>query len=152
MTLNYSSSIDGAKLSGNHMTLLLDGTVPLMVKSFNQEFTSGKRTLKTYIPTKKLNSQEVSTSSSKTLNTLNKKGNLDILRLPFFFGIEFALVMRNVCMFEKNRPMKKIFIPIGICATLLLSSCDVLEGVAGDLVGTESGTTTPALSNGEVIK
>ncbi len=56
-------------------------------------------------------------------------------------------------MFEKNRSMKKIFIPIGICATLLLSSCDVLEEVAGGLVGTGGdGTTTPSLSNGEVIK
>lgn len=57
-------------------------------------------------------------------------------------------------MFDKNRPMKKLFIPLGICASLLLSSCDVLEDVAGGLLeGTGDGTTsTPGLSNGEVIK
>lgn len=48
--------------------------------------------------------------------------------------------------------MKKIIIPIGICATLILSSCDVLNDVAGVVLdGSETGTTTPALTNGEVI-
>jgi hypothetical protein len=49
--------------------------------------------------------------------------------------------------------MKKIIIPIGICASLILSSCDVLNDVAEVIVdGSESGETTPALTNGEVIQ
>ena len=49
--------------------------------------------------------------------------------------------------------MKKIIIPIGICASLILSSCDVLNDVAGVVIdGSEtSGNTTPALTNSEVI-
>ena len=49
--------------------------------------------------------------------------------------------------------MKKIIIPIGICASLILSSCDVLNDVAG-VVLDGSGTTTdtkPSLTNSEVI-
>jgi len=49
--------------------------------------------------------------------------------------------------------MKKIIIPIGICASLILSSCDVLNDVAEVLVdGSETSETTPALTNGEVIQ
>lgn len=49
--------------------------------------------------------------------------------------------------------MKKIIIPIGICASLILSSCDVLNDVAEVLVdGTETtGETKPSLTNSEVI-
>lgn len=48
--------------------------------------------------------------------------------------------------------MKKIIIPIGICASLLLSSCDVLNDVAGVVLdGTETTDTKPSLTNGEVI-
>lgn len=50
--------------------------------------------------------------------------------------------------------MKKIIIPIGICASLILSSCDVLNDVAGVVIdGSETGTAdgTPALTNTEVI-
>lgn len=48
--------------------------------------------------------------------------------------------------------MKKIIIPIGICATLILASCDVLNDVAGVVLdGTETTDTKPALTNGEVI-
>lgn len=48
--------------------------------------------------------------------------------------------------------MKKIIIPIGICASLILSSCDVLNDVAEVLVdGSETSETKPSLTNGEVI-
>lgn len=49
--------------------------------------------------------------------------------------------------------MKKIIIPIGICASLILSSCDVLNDVAGVVLeGSESGTDAkPSLTNTEVI-
>ncbi|MDG1332986.1 MAG: DUF4197 domain-containing protein [Crocinitomicaceae bacterium] len=49
--------------------------------------------------------------------------------------------------------MKKIIIPIGICASLILSSCDVLNDVAEVVLdGSEtSNEGTPALTNGEVI-
>jgi hypothetical protein len=74
------------------------------------------------------------------------------LRYPFFFGIDFALVQEMFVILKKIEPMKKIFIPIGICATLLLSSCDVLEGMTDIITdGTDTGTGTPALTNGEVI-
>lgn len=47
--------------------------------------------------------------------------------------------------------MKKILIPFGICALLTVASCDVLEEVA-DTVLTDTGeTSTPALTNTEVI-
>ncbi len=49
--------------------------------------------------------------------------------------------------------MKKIIIPIGICASLILTSCDVLNDVAEVLVdGTETTDTKPSLTNGEVIQ
>ena len=49
--------------------------------------------------------------------------------------------------------MKKIIIPIGICASLILTSCDVLNDVAEVLVdGTETAETKPSLTNGEVIQ
>lgn len=50
--------------------------------------------------------------------------------------------------------MKKIIIPIGICASLIFAtSCDVLNDVAEVIVdGSETGETKPALSNGEVIQ
>jgi hypothetical protein len=49
--------------------------------------------------------------------------------------------------------MKKIIIPIGICVSLILSSCDVLNDVAGVVLdGTETtDDTKPSLTNGEVI-
>lgn len=49
--------------------------------------------------------------------------------------------------------MKKIIIPIGICASLILSSCDVLNDVAGVVLdGTETADNSkPSLTNGEVI-
>jgi hypothetical protein len=48
--------------------------------------------------------------------------------------------------------MKKIFIPFTILAALTLTSCDVLEEAAGVLTTDNTGnTSTPALSNGEVI-
>ncbi|MCJ8291744.1 MAG: DUF4197 domain-containing protein [Crocinitomicaceae bacterium] len=49
--------------------------------------------------------------------------------------------------------MKKIIIPIGICASLILSSCDVLNEVAGVVLdGTETADNSkPSLTNGEVI-
>lgn len=49
--------------------------------------------------------------------------------------------------------MKKIIIPIGIFASVVLTSCDVLNDVAEVMIdGTEtSGETKPALTNGEVI-
>lgn len=49
--------------------------------------------------------------------------------------------------------MKKIIIPIGIVASLVLTSCDVLNDVAGDVLnGSEtSGETKPSLTNLEVI-
>lgn len=47
--------------------------------------------------------------------------------------------------------MKKIFLPLGIVATIAITSCDVLNE-ATDILLTDSGTnTTPALTNGEVI-
>ena len=49
--------------------------------------------------------------------------------------------------------MKKIIIPIGICTSLILSSCDVLNEVAGVVLdGTETADNSkPSLTNGEVI-
>lgn len=48
--------------------------------------------------------------------------------------------------------MKKIFLSIGIVLVTLLYSCDVLEEVADGLVNTNNTeSTTPALSNAEVI-
>ena len=49
--------------------------------------------------------------------------------------------------------MKKIIIPIGICTSLILASCDVLTDVAEVIVdGSETAETKPALTNGEVIQ
>ena len=47
--------------------------------------------------------------------------------------------------------MKKLFIPLGIVLTLVVSSCDVLEETASALLNDGSGTSTPSLTNGEVI-
>jgi hypothetical protein len=49
--------------------------------------------------------------------------------------------------------MKKIIIPIGICASLILTSCDVLNDVAGVVLdGSETSTDAkPSLTNTEVI-
>ncbi len=48
--------------------------------------------------------------------------------------------------------MKKIILPIGICATLMISSCDVMNEVAGVMLeGTGEDTSKPALTNTEVI-
>ena len=47
--------------------------------------------------------------------------------------------------------MKKIFVPFTIVAALAFTSCEVLEEAA-DILTTDTGsTTTPSLSNGEVI-
>lgn len=49
--------------------------------------------------------------------------------------------------------MKKIILPIGICATLFVSSCDVMNEVAGVMLEGTEGTDSskPALTNAEVI-
>lgn len=48
--------------------------------------------------------------------------------------------------------MKKIFIPFTIVAALAFTSCDVLEEAADILITDDGSTsTTPSLSNGEVI-
>lgn len=49
--------------------------------------------------------------------------------------------------------MKKIILPIGICATFIFSSCDVMNDVAGVMLeGTGTNEPTkPALTNTEVI-
>lgn len=56
-------------------------------------------------------------------------------------------------MFEKNQPMKKFILPIGILVAATFSSCDVLEEAAGVLVAPEGTTEAakPSLTNGEVI-
>lgn len=49
--------------------------------------------------------------------------------------------------------MKKIIIPIGICASLFLSSCDVMNDVAGVVLdgSGNNDSSKPALTNAEVI-
>lgn len=47
--------------------------------------------------------------------------------------------------------MKKTIIPVTIFSLMFFSSCDVMNDVAGVLVDTPGGTSTPALTNGEVI-
>lgn len=48
--------------------------------------------------------------------------------------------------------MKKVFLIAGLFSAITLTpSCDVLEEVAGDIISTDTGSTTPQLSNGEVI-
>ena len=48
--------------------------------------------------------------------------------------------------------MKKIFIPLALFVGVSFTSCDVVNEVAGTLIeGGETGTSTPALTNGEVI-
>ncbi len=44
--------------------------------------------------------------------------------------------------------MKRLFIPIAIISSILVTSCDVLEDVANEMLSTDS--TTPALTEGEV--
>ena len=46
--------------------------------------------------------------------------------------------------------MKKIIFPV-LLSTLALSSCDVLNDVASAVLEPTTGTTTPSLTNGEVI-
>ena len=47
--------------------------------------------------------------------------------------------------------MKKLILSITIGTTMLLGSCDVLNEAANILVTDDSGTTTPSLTNTEVI-
>tara|TARA_R110002072_G_scaffold302977_1_gene490592 strand:+ start:2076 stop:2816 length:741 start_codon:yes stop_codon:yes gene_type:complete len=47
--------------------------------------------------------------------------------------------------------MKKVFLSIGIIASLGLSSCDVLNEAAGVILTEDSGTSAPSLTNTEVI-
>ena len=44
--------------------------------------------------------------------------------------------------------MKRLFIPIAIISSIIVTSCDVLEDVANEMLSTDS--TTPALTEGEV--
>lgn len=48
--------------------------------------------------------------------------------------------------------MKKIIIPIGICASLFMTSCDVMNDVAGVVLdGSSNESSKPKLTNTEVI-
>jgi Protein of unknown function (DUF4197) len=48
--------------------------------------------------------------------------------------------------------MKKIFIPLGLITVLAVSACDVLEEAASDILTSDGGgSSTPGLTNGEVI-
>lgn len=47
--------------------------------------------------------------------------------------------------------MKKIFLPIGIVAALSITSCEILEEASDILLSDDTTTTTPSLTNGEVI-
>ena len=53
-------------------------------------------------------------------------------------------------MFEKNLNMKTLIITIGLTATVIITSCDVLDEAA-NIVLTEDGSSKPALTNEEVI-
>ncbi len=46
--------------------------------------------------------------------------------------------------------MKKLLIPITIVAALVITSCDVLETAANDILTTDGGSSEPALTEGEV--
>jgi len=48
--------------------------------------------------------------------------------------------------------MRKLIIPITVAAALVITSCDVLESAAGDILTTSSGTSEPKLTEAEVTK
>jgi hypothetical protein len=54
-----------------------------------------------------------------------------------------------LCIFEKKLVMKKLFLLISI--GFILTSCDVLEDVASTVLAPGDGSSTPALTNGEVV-
>ena len=49
--------------------------------------------------------------------------------------------------------MRKLSIVLGLLSMLTFTQCDILEDVAGEVIngGGDGGTTTPSLTNGEVI-
>lgn len=46
--------------------------------------------------------------------------------------------------------MKKLLIPITVIAALVITSCDVLESAANDILTTDGGSSEPSLTEGEV--
>lgn len=46
--------------------------------------------------------------------------------------------------------MKKLIIPITVFAALVVTSCDVLESAANDILTTDGGSSQPSLTEGEV--
>ncbi len=46
--------------------------------------------------------------------------------------------------------MKKLIIPITVVAALVITSCDVLESAANEIITTDNGSSEPALTEGEV--
>ncbi len=48
--------------------------------------------------------------------------------------------------------MKKILIPIGICASLFMTSCDVMNDLAGVVLDGSGDSSKPKLTNTEVIQ
>ena len=48
--------------------------------------------------------------------------------------------------------MRKLIIPITVAAALVITSCDVLESAAGDILTTDSGSSESKLTEAEVAK
>tara|TARA_B110000459_G_scaffold80507_1_gene90500 strand:+ start:275 stop:1180 length:906 start_codon:yes stop_codon:yes gene_type:complete len=88
----------------------------------------------------------------KRLAIINLKEVL-VKSRPLFFmnGIAFV-IHQKLLILKKIKPMKKLFIPLALIATISISSCDVLEEVAGSVLSAEGAETAePNLTEGEVI-
>jgi len=55
--------------------------------------------------------------------------------------------------YKERIKMRKLSIVLGLLSMLTFTQCDILEDVAGEVIngGGDGGTTTPSLTNGEVI-